>query len=171
MKKIFLFLLIGSLSSLLVQAQTAIESAQINFIFVSKDVEGTISGFRSDSSIDLQQIEASTLKGSVSVESLKTGNRLRDWSLKKSKYFNEDDYPRLSFESKSISKTGNGFAAEGIVTIKGISKPLIIKFIRKGDQLIGTTSLYSSDFNINIKSKREDNLVEIEMVFKIKAGV
>ena len=171
MKKIILLLLIGSLSGLFVQAQSVIESAQINFVFVSKDVEGTIAGFKSDSSVDLQNIESSSFKGSVSVESLKTGNRLRDWSLKKSKYFNEDDYPRIRFQSKGITKNQNGFIADGTVTIKGISKSLSITFKRKDDQLIGTASLYTSDFNINIKSKREDNLVRIEMVFKIRTGV
>ena len=171
MKKIVLFLLLSLLSSHFVQAQSVIESAQINFVFVSKDVEGTIAGFESSSSIDFRHIEASTFKGSVSVETLKTGNMLRDWSLKKSKYFNEDDYPRILYESHSISKTENGFAADGTVTIKGTSKPLIIEFRRKGDQLIGTAAMYTSDFNINIKNKREDNLVRIELVLKIRTGV
>ena len=171
MNKIVLFLLISTLNTLFVQAQSEIESAEIFFVFVSKDVEGTISGFESDSSIDLEQIEASAFRGSVAVESLKTGNMLRDWSLKKSKYFNEDDYPRIKYESKRIAKNENGFTVEGTVTIKGISKPLTVKFKRKDNKLIGTTSLYSSDFDINIKNKREDNLVQIEMVFKLRTGV
>ena len=171
MKKIILFFLICSASSLSIQAQTDIKSAEISFVFISKDVDGTIEGFKTESSIDLNKIEASSFKGSVAVESIKTGNFLRDWSLMKSKYFNEEDHPRILFESTTIAKTNNGFLVDGLITIKGQKKPFSINFKRKGNQLTGKASLYSSDFGINIKSKREDNLVQINFLFELKDDI
>ena len=171
MKKIFLFLLIGSIGFLNLRAQTEIKSAEVSFVFISKDVDGTIDGFESESSIDLNNIEDSSFKGSVAVETIKTGNFLRDWSLKKSKYFNEEDHPKILFESTSIAKTNSGFLVDGNVTIKGKSKPLSISFKRNGNQLTGKASLYSSDFGVNIKSKREDNLVQINILFELKNDI
>ena len=166
MKNIILIFLICTLNTALVQAQTEINSAEISFVFVSKDVDGTIGGFESSSSLDLSNVEESSFKGSVALETIKTGNFLRDWSLKKSKYFNVDDYPEILFESTTVAKTNNGFLVDGLVTIKGKTKPLSISFKRKGNQLVGKASLYSSDFGVNIKSKREDNLVQINFLFE-----
>ena len=171
MKNIILYLLICILSLIEIHAQTEIKSAEINFVFVSKDVDGTIAGFESQTSIELDNIEASYFKGSVAVETLKTGIFLRDWSLKKSKYFNADDYPKIIFESSTIAKTNNGFLVDGQITIKGITKPLSISFKRNGNQLIGKASLYSSDFDINIKNKREDNLVQMNFMFELKTDI
>ena len=171
MKKIILFLLFGTLGSVAINAQTEIKSAEINFIFVTKDVEGTIAGFESDSSIDPGNIENSSFKGSAAVETLKTGNFLRDWSLKKSKYFNAEDYPQILFESTTVAKTTNGFLVDGQLTIKGNTKPFSISFKRNGSQLVGRATLYSSDFGVNIKSKREDNLVQINFLFELKDDI
>ena len=168
MKRLFLILLLSTLHVLTVEAQTEIKSAEISFVFIAKDVEGTIDGFESSSSIDLTNIEGSSFQGSVAVETIKTGNFLRDWSLKKSKYFNEEEHPQIFFKSTAIAKTSNGFLVDGLVTIKGKTKPMSINFKTNGNQLIGTASLYSSDFDVNIKSKREDNLVQVNFIFEME---
>lgn len=163
MNKIFLLLISGVLSFGSINAQTNIIEADISFIFVSKDVEGTIGGFTSESTVDTEQLLNSYFKGSVSVESLRTGNFLRDWSLKSSKYFDEDAYPKILFQSTNVVRQDDGFIVKGQLTIKNISKEISIDFQREGNRLIGTMLIHSSDFGIDIKKKREDNLVEVKM--------
>lgn len=164
--KIFLFLL--CLSPLALSGQgTTIKSGTITFNFVSKDVDGHISGFDSSSSIDLDTPENSKFKGSVSVKTIRTGIFLRDWSLKGGKYFDEDEYPKIYFESSAISSTSDGFTVKGTLTIKGNDKLVQFDFKKNGQQLIGTTTLFSSDFGIAIKKKREDNKVIVKMVFDL----
>ncbi|MRH99539.1 hypothetical protein GH721_03240 [Kriegella sp. EG-1] len=146
---------------------STIKSAEISFNFVAKDVDGTISGFSSDSQIDLNAIENSKFKGTVSVKTIKTGIFLRDWALKGSKYFNEELHPKLLFESTAIQKTAKGFTVQGILTIKAIEKPLSISFIKNGKQLIGTATLNTSDYGINIKKQDEDNTVNVSLSFTL----
>ena len=145
-----------------------IPSAEISFVFVAKDVDGSIAGFESSSRIDTENITASTFKGSVAVETLKTGNFLRDWSLKGGKYFDADDHPKITFSSTSVTTNGSIINVEGNLTIKGTTKPVSMKFQQKDDQLVGTPSLYSSDFGIDIKKERADNKVEVNMVLQLK---
>ncbi len=164
--KLLVFLLALYPISILGQS-TTIKSAEITFNFESKDVNGSISGFTSESTIDPENPENSKLKGSVTVKTIKTGIFLRDWSLKGGKYFDEDDYPKIYFESTSVSVTSDGFSVKGNVTIKNIDKPLTIVFKKNGNELVGTSTLYSSDFGINIKKKHEDNKVKIKMVLKL----
>ncbi|MGI9547207.1 MAG: YceI family protein [Flavobacteriaceae bacterium] len=168
MKRLFLILIIALLNTGQLSAQATFESAEISFLFVSKDVDGTIGGFESDSEIHLDDLTNSRINGSVAVESLKTGIFLRDWSLKSGKYFDEDEFPRISFESTSVVERDNGFKVSGKLTIKGTSKNIAVDFVRNGNQMTGKITLYSSDYGINIKSKREDNLVEVELVLNLR---
>ena len=165
-KAVFAFLLFLFVHGLSV-AQTTITEADISFHFVSKDVEGSIGDFQSKSVILPDDPAASRFEGTVSVETLKTGIFLRDWSLKSSKYFDEDKYPIIGFVSNEIVKTGQGYKVTGYLTIKGTTKTIEMDFTEKNGQLTGTTSLYTSDYGIVIKSERDENLVHVKMVFKL----
>ncbi|MFS4468269.1 YceI family protein [Maribacter sp. 2210JD10-5] len=151
------------------QSGTTISSGTITFNFVEKDVDGSISGFESTSKIDPDNLENSTIKGSVAVETLDTNNFLRNWSLKGSKYFDADAYPKIFFESTLIKVEGSTILATGRLTIKDISKPITITFTKNGNTLKGTTTLFSSDFGITILKKgRESNKVTVRFNLKLK---
>lgn len=167
--KLILLLFIATYQGAFLDEQDfGIDNAEVSFDFVSKDVQGSIADFQSEIKYKAEQIEQSVFKGSVAVETISTGNFLRDWSLKKSKYFNEEKYPRILFESNDVIRTPDGFSVKGDLTIKGITKRVTIDFKQKGSQLLGTFSLYSSDYGINIKNKREDNLVSVEIDLRMK---
>ncbi|MEM9000805.1 MAG: YceI family protein [Bacteroidota bacterium] len=148
-------------------AQIQIIGADISFEFPSKNVTGTISGFESTSIIDIDSIENSKFIGSVTAKTLDTNNGLRNWSLRGGKYFDVDDYPKIKFESAKVIQTDSGLEVTGDLTLKGTSKPITIVFVRKGNQLMGSTSLYCIDYGIKIKKKREDNLVKVNFLFDL----
>ena len=162
--------LLLSFNMLLSHAQEALQvsSAEIGFVFSNNDVSGTIAGFSSSSRINTTDMTKSIIKGSVDVNTLDTDNSLRNWSLKREKYFNAETYPKITFESSSIQVDGNNIAVLGQLTIKGITKKLTFKFSKKENQLIGTTTLYSSDYGIEIKSDREKNQVDVKIVLNLK---
>ena len=92
---------------------------------------------------------------------------MRDWHLKSSKYFDEEEYPLITFKSSEVSLVENGFKVVGTVVIKGISKHITWFFEKDGNTLKGTTTLFSSDFNIHIKKGREENKVEINLILEL----
>lgn len=169
MKHFFIILFLScSIGQLLAQDQGILSDAKISFTFVSKKVNGTISGFSTASKIDKNNIANSTFKGSVDTKTLDSGNFLRNWSLKGSKYFDADNNPKISFESESVTKTEKGFTVEGQLTMKGVSKPITVSFKETANRLVGTTTLFSSDFGIEvIKKSREANKVEVQLSFKV----
>lgn len=168
MYKSLLLLLVFVYSASISAQQSTIQKASIDFVFVDKDVKGTISGFESTSKIDWNDLENSFFEGSVAVETLDTNSGLRNWSLKSGKYFDKGDYPRLYFKSSKITQQDQQYLVEGVLTIKGIKKPITITFKQDGNQLIGTTSLYSYDYDIKIKKKREENLVNVTFRFVLQ---
>ncbi|MGX1930093.1 YceI family protein [Flagellimonas sp. 2504JD4-2] len=157
------------LTSTGIQSQKVeITNAEISFVFVSKEVKGTFSGFESTSRIDLDNLENSVFQGSVVSKTLDTNNGLRNWSLRGGKYFDVNDFPKIHFRSTKTLLEGDKLIVTGDLTIKETSKPITITFTRNQNQLIGNTSLYAIDYGIKIKKKREDNLVKVKMIFDLK---
>ena len=139
------------------------DKAEITFVFKEKDVDGSIGEVRSESSINLEDFTKSTLKGSVSLESLKTGNFLRDWHLMSKKFFHRNKQDRLYFTSTSISKNDGNYTIEGNLNIKGISKPVRFKGKLKDDKLALTGEINVADWDIIIEKETSKNIVEISV--------
>lgn len=167
-QSIIIILLSFSLNLVTAQTNTEVTTAKVSFVFPNNDVKGTLSNFISLSSIDLENIENSTFKGSVDVETIDTGNSIRNWSLRRSNYFDADQYPAISFESHTVQKQENGFKVRGKLTIKNSTKDVTFIFKRSQGQLVGKTTLYSSDYGISIKKDREKNKVLVTIELQLK---
>ncbi len=169
MKAVHIVLFFGLLGGFVTtRAQQELLEAKVTFEFPSKNVKGSISGFTSQSTINWEALELSLFEGTVEARSLRTNNSLRDWHLRSSRYFATKTYPRIHFKSTEIAWEGDTLLVKGRLTLKGTTKPLTIRFQQQGKQLLGSCSLYSSDYGITIKKKREDNLVNIRFRFTVK---
>ena len=167
MKTILTFLLLCT--SVLGMSQINTEDSKISFTFESNDVTGSIGGLQSESEIDLSQLENSKIKGSVSVTSLETGNFLRDGHLMWEKYFNRSDYPRIYFESTTITAMGNAsYSILGNLTIKGISKSVTFTAVKTDGLIKISGTIYTSDWDISIDKERKNNKLTIVMDLQLK---
>lgn len=62
------------------------------------------------------------------VDSVDTKNEQRDGHLKSDDFFNAEQFPKMTFKSTSIQKTGDGeFKLIGDLTIRDITKPIELK--------------------------------------------
>jgi len=167
MKSFFLFFVGTLLWAVPLQAQSrTLTEAVISFTF-PKNVKGSIAGFTSASKIDTNDLANSYFEGSVLVKTLNTHNSLRNWHLKRKKFFNADTFPKITFKSTQVTPSTTGISVLGELTIKDITKPVSFQFKKEGNTLKGTTTIYSSDFDINIKKKREDNKVVVTLIFTL----
>lgn len=136
-------------------------NALVSFLFVDDDVEGTLSEFEFTGSIDLDAMDTSVFSGSVLMETLDTDNWFRDRHLRSKKYFNNKNFPRMSFTSTSISGSGDEFVVRGDLTIKGIKKPVAFTFRKLPGKLLGTSVINASHFDILIHNDTERNMTKI----------
>ncbi len=166
--KLLFFFLATNFFILSGQEKSTVVSAEISFLFLNNNVKGTLEGFSSSSQIDLNTIENSILKGSVLAETISTGNSIRNWSLKRSKYFDAKTYPRISFESTNIKEDGNEIIVTGLLKIKKTTKEVVFTFKKNDAVLEGEASIYSSDFGISVKKKREQNKVNVKITLHLE---
>jgi len=74
---------------------------------------------------DFDQVDANF---KIDVKSIDTKNADRDNHLRTSDFFDADIHPEISFTSTDWEKLGDGeFALKGELTLKGVTKPVILK--------------------------------------------
>jgi polyisoprenoid-binding protein YceI len=110
------------------------------------DVTGTIQGIGSEIKFDPDDLRNSFIKASARVSMIQTGIVTRDRHLQNADYFDSKKYPSIAIQSRSFRKTARQkFTGHFDLTIKDITKPVVIKFSRITD---GKSVRYKGHFEI-----------------------
>ena len=65
---------------------------------------------------------------SAQIDSISTGSEQRDGHLKSADFFDAENFPKLTFTSTSMTKTGDDtYDLAGDLTIRGTTKPITLK--------------------------------------------
>jgi polyisoprenoid-binding protein YceI len=87
--------------------------------------------------------------------------------LKKADYFDVENHPTIKIRSNVITKTKVGFESRCSITIKGVTKEIVIPFmfnqIKNQAVFTGTCSLNRLDFGLGEKSIILSDTVEIDI--------
>ena len=98
------------------------------------------------------------------VNSISTNNDQRDAHLKNNDFFDAENHPELKFESDRIEKiTDEEYKLEGILTIRGISKKVILS-AEYGGITVDPWGNTRTGFSITGKINRKDFGVSFGMV-------
>jgi polyisoprenoid-binding protein YceI len=94
----------------------------------------------------------------IKATSVDTGNEGRDKHLRNPDFFEVDKYPDITFKSKSVEKSGDGFVMIGDFTMHGVTKEIRVPFTfagkatdRQGKQRIafdGALTINRQDYGI-----------------------
>ena len=94
----------------------------------------------------------------IDVASIDTGNTSRDDHLRNADFFNAAQFPKMTFVSTAIKKTGDEYEVTGNLTLHGVTKSVVAKMTktgqgksRDGKPLVGfegTLDVKRSDFGV-----------------------
>lgn len=119
---------------------------------------GTLSGLRGSIQFDEGKLGTSFFKVTVDVTSIDTRSKGRDNHIKKSDFLDVLSFPVISFQSTQITALPNqtGYEVQGILTIKGVSKPISFPFQAKkektGYRFTGEMQINRLDFGVGESS-------------------
>jgi polyisoprenoid-binding protein YceI len=138
---------------------------------LGKTVVGTIGNLKGKVSFDPSNIKKAKIDATVDVSSINTGIKLRNKHLQAKEYFNAQVFPNIKIHSNSIRKgkrEDNIAKMDGILTIKGIEKPLNIdfKYVKLGSGYILSSKfeIKRRDFNLGSKkTKAMKDKIEIHL--------
>jgi polyisoprenoid-binding protein YceI len=134
-------------------------------------VHGNFTGLKATIQFDVKDPGAGSISASIDPKTVSTGIGMRNHHLRsEEQYLNTDKYPLISFRSKKIEKTGNGYTANGELTLKGVTKPVQIPFTfsPSGNSGVfkGQFVIKRGDFNIGGKpggSVGDDITISLEI--------
>jgi polyisoprenoid-binding protein YceI len=96
-------------------------------------VVGKFTAYTIDLNFNPNDLANSNVVVDMDVNSVNTNNERRDSHLKNPDFFNADVFPKMTFSSTSITKTGeNQFLMRGNLTIKDVTKQVEIPFTLLG---------------------------------------
>jgi polyisoprenoid-binding protein YceI len=101
--------------------QFAIRNFGVQVEGVFKEIGGTVKFNPADPGQSMFDIR-------IPVSSIHTGIALRDRHLKKSEYFDAEQYPDITFISTRVNQVGTEWRVEGKLTIKGVTREITFPF-------------------------------------------
>ena len=129
--------------------------------------------------VDRAQLAQSTVEAVIEVASITTNTPMRDDDLRSDNFFAAARFPAIAFESREWRSTGGAtYAVTGALTIKGVTKEVVLKVTAlgfgpgmKGAPISGwevATTLDRRDFGITADQGMIGNSVEV--VIHVEAG-
>ncbi|MGI8979426.1 MAG: YceI family protein [Pirellulaceae bacterium] len=112
------------------------------------DIHGRFNEFSGTFVIDKDDPSKSSFTLDIKVASVDTNNAQRDKHLRAPDYFNDKQFPTLSFKSTKVKATDAGYDVTGDLTLHGVTKPITLSLkgghkvveFPKGTPRIGVTS-------------------------------
>ncbi len=100
---------------------------------VISTVTGSFGSFDGQIETDGEDFENANATFTADIDSISTNNEDRDQHLKSDDFFNAEEYPQLTFESKNFEKTGDGkYKVTGDLTIRDITKEIELDVVHGG---------------------------------------
>lgn len=100
--------------------------------------------------------DGANISFSADISSINTGSEQRDGHLKSTDFFDAEQFPKLTFVSTSMTKTGEDtYSLTGDLTIHGVTKPVTLK-AEYGGQMQDFYGQTKAGFEINGIIKRKE---------------
>lgn len=110
--------------------------------------------------IDAEKLDSSFVEVTIPTNSIDSNNDGRNRHLLSADFFSAEEFPNLTFKSKSVTKTGEKtFEVAGDITVRGTTKPVTITMketgsgpTRGGGTAIGydvSFTIKRADFGVN----------------------
>ena len=134
---------------------------------------GQFGEWTAEINFDPTTLEESKITAIFKPASAKTGNAMYDGTLPAADWFDVANHPDAKFVSQSIAlKEGNHYTANGDLTIRGITKPVVLDFTLSDLSKLpvkaeGTLTLNRLDFDLGKKSDSSAEWVSKEIAIKL----
>lgn len=134
--------------------------------FSGTDAEGVFKKLKGEVSFDVNDLDNSKFAFTVDVNSINTGNGMKNKHAVSDKWFDAENYPTITFISSKITKEGDQFNVLGKMTIHGISKDMTIPFSFNNNTITTNFSVNRMDFKVgtmNGMSKKVSDKISLDV--------
>ncbi len=134
--------------------------------FSGEDANGKFEKFSGDIVFDEKNLDASRFNVSVDVNSITTGNGMKNKHAKSDKWFDAKQFPTIQFTSAKFTKTASGYQVEGTLSMHGVKKTVSIPFTFANNTFTGSFSVLRLDYGVGTMegmSKKVGNEIKLDI--------
>lgn len=138
--------------------------------FAGTDAEGIFKKMTGEVAFDPNNLSAANFSFTVDVNSINTGNGMKNKHAVSDKWFDAEKYPSIVFNSKSFTQSGNSYVVSGKMTIHGISKDMKVPFTFEKNTLAAKFSVNRMDFKVGTMdgmSKKVSNEIKLDVLIPL----
>ena len=146
------------------------------------NVRGGFSGVQGTVVYDPADLNASSVDVTIDKKTLSTGDTNRDTHVKSAEFLDVENFPTITFKSKTITKDGDGLKVTGDLTLHGVTKEVALNVegpteeqkdpwgnIRVGAS--ATTKIKRSDFGLTWNAALETGGIMLGDDLKLEVDV
>ena len=130
-------------------------------------IKGGFTGLKATLIFDPSHLETGNLTATIDAGSLSTGNFLKTRHALSEEALDAEKYPTISFQSDLIIKKGTSYEASGKLTLKGVTKNIVIPFIFIGNNaegsFKGSFKINPHDYNLTRHGVPEEILITLDI--------
>lgn len=97
-------------------------------------VTGTFKEFGAEADLDEEDLPNAQVQFWANTASIFTNDEKRDAHLRSADFFDSEQHPKLTFISTGISKAGANWELSGDLTMKGVTRPIVLAMEWNGIQ-------------------------------------
>lgn len=116
--------------------------------FETKKAKGQFNEFEGNITFDENDLNSSSFDVKILVESIITGNWLKNRHAKGEDWFNAEQFPEITFISQQFNKSTRGYEVTGLLTMRGIEKQITMPFTFQNNVFKSSFSVDRTTFNI-----------------------
>lgn len=138
--------------------------------FAGTDAEGVFKTLKGDVSFSADDLSSSKFDFTVDVNSINTGNGMKNKHAVSDKWFDAEKYPKITFKSSKIVKADSQFKVTGTMTIRGISKEMTIPFTFKNNTIEAKFSVNRMDYKVGTMegmSKKVSDKISLDVTIPL----
>lgn len=138
--------------------------------FSGTEVEGVFKTLKGDVSLDQSDLAASKLSFTIDVNSINTGNGMKNKHAVSDKWFDAEAYPTITFKSSKVFKEGDQMKVTGTMKIHGISKEMTIPFSFNDNTIKTEFSVKRLDFKVGTMkgmSKKVSDKISLDVTIPL----
>ena len=140
------FILMAGSAFTIIRSQNWNISEDYSIKFTSDDPSGVFRGLKGTVLFDEKDLASSKFDVTVDVNTINTGNGMKNGHAKSEKWFDAEKYPLISFTSSAITRTASGYEAKGVLEMHGVKKDFTIPFTFSNT---ATGGVFNASFNVN----------------------
>lgn len=146
------------------------------------NVNGIFNNYSATMMASAADFSDAELSFEADIDSISTRNEQRDGHLKSPEFFDMAQFPKVSFQSTSFSKSGDGqFSMKGNFNMHGVTKEITLNVeftgtvvdpwgqVKAGFEITG--SLNRSEYGLTWNATSEDGSIVLDEVIKLVLNV